>query len=162
MGPDPAENLRTEDVRRLITAVGWQMIRTEKHTLLSEGHFHVFNVTEQARAAVRTAGIREGSVLVYFCHTTGAVIIVEHEAGVLVDLEDALAQIAPLTSDYKHHLRGWDANGAAHICTALMGTSVTVPVFDGDPMLGSFQEILVVDMEPVGRPRSMVIQVIGE
>ena len=114
-----------------------------------------------ARAAVRAAGIREGSALVYFCHTTGSVIIVEHEAGILVDLQDALAQIAPPNADYKHHLRGWDANGAAHM-HALMGSSVTVPVLDGDLLLGSFQEILVVDMEPNTRPRNMVIQVMGE
>jgi secondary thiamine-phosphate synthase enzyme len=138
------------------------MIRTEKHTLLSEGEFDVFNVTEQARAAVRAAGIREGSVLIYFCHTTGSVIIVEHEAGILVDLEDALVRIAPPNAAYKHHLRGWDANGAAHIATALMGSSVTVPVLDGDLLLGSFQEILVIDMEPNARPRNMVIQVMGE
>lgn len=138
------------------------MIRTEKHTLISEGSFHVFNVTEMARATVRAAGIREGSALVYFCHTTGSVIIVEHEAGILVDLEDALAQIAPPTGEYKHHLRGWDVNGAAHICTAVMGSSVTVPVLDGDLLLGSFQEILVVDMEPNARPRNIVIQVMGE
>ena len=60
--------------------------------MLSEGKFQVFNVTEQARAAVRTAGIREGSVLVYYGHTTGAVIIIEHEAGILVDLEDTLGE----------------------------------------------------------------------
>jgi secondary thiamine-phosphate synthase enzyme len=138
------------------------MVHTEKHTLISDGGFHVFNVTEQARSAVRAAGIREGSVLVYYGHTTGAVIIMEHEAGILLDLEEALATIAPPDHAYKHHLRGWDANGAAHVRTALMGTSVTVPVLDGDLLIGSFQEILVVDMGPCGRQRTMVIQVMGE
>jgi secondary thiamine-phosphate synthase enzyme len=138
------------------------MIHTEKHVLLSEGGFHAFNVTEVARAAVQAAGIREGSVLVYYCHTTGAVIMMEHEAGILADLEDALTRLLPVDYEYKHHQRGWDANGAAHICTALMGTSVTVPVLDGDLMIGSFQEIVVIDMEPQGKPRTMVIQVAGE
>jgi secondary thiamine-phosphate synthase enzyme len=138
------------------------MLRTEKHVLLSEGKFQVFNVTEQARTAVRSAGIHEGSVLVYYGHTTGAVIILEHEAGILVDIEDALARIAPPANQYNHHLRGWDANGASHICSAVLGSSVTVPVLDGDLMLGGFQEILVVDMEPSGKPRSFVIQVAGE
>jgi len=138
------------------------MIHTEKHVLLSDGKFQVFNVTELARTAVRSGGIREGSVLVYYGHTTGAVIILEHEAGVMVDLEDALAQIAPPAKEYRHHLRGWDANGAAHICSAILGSSVTVPVLDGVLMLGGFQEILVVDMEPSGKPRTFVIQVAGE
>jgi secondary thiamine-phosphate synthase enzyme len=138
------------------------MLRTEKHVLLSDGKFQVFNVTELARTAVRSAGVHEGSVLVYYGHTTGAVIILEHEAGVLVDLEDALAKIAPPANEYNHHLRGWDANGAAHICSAVLGSSVTVPVLDGDMLLGGFQEILVIDMEPIGKPRTFVIQVAGE
>jgi secondary thiamine-phosphate synthase enzyme len=138
------------------------MLHTEKHVLLSEGKFQVFNVTEQARAAVRSAGIREGSALIFYGHTTGAVIVTEHEAGILVDLEDAWAKIAPPDYAYKHHLRGWDANGAAHIGAALLGQSVTVPVLDGDLLIGAFQEIVVVDMEPNGKPRSFVIQVTGE
>jgi secondary thiamine-phosphate synthase enzyme len=138
------------------------MLRTEKHVLLSEGKFQVFNVTELARTSVQSAGIREGSVLVYYGHTTGSVIILEHEAGIIVDLEDVLARIAPVANEYGHHLRGWDANGAAHICSAILGSSVTVPVLDGDLMLGGYQEILVVDMEPSGKPRTCVIQVAGE
>jgi secondary thiamine-phosphate synthase enzyme len=138
------------------------MIHTEKHTLISEGGFHVFNLTEQARAAVRSSGIREGSVLVHYGHTTGGVIVTEHEAGLLLDLEEAIARIAPAAQEYKHHWRGWDTNGAAHIGAALLGTSVTVPVLDGDLLIGSFQEIVVVDMEPRSRACSVVIQVMGE
>jgi secondary thiamine-phosphate synthase enzyme len=138
------------------------MIHTEKHVLLTEGGFQAFNVTEQVRAAVQSAGIHHGSALVYYLHTTGAVIIVEHEAGILVDLEDALAKIAPPAGEYKHHLRGWDFNGAAHICTCLLGSSVTVPILDGELLLGSYQEILVIDMEPLAKQRSMVIQISGE
>jgi secondary thiamine-phosphate synthase enzyme len=138
------------------------MVHTEKHTLISEGEFHVFNMTEQARAAVRASGIREGSVLIHYGHTTGAAFITEHEAGLLLDLEEALARIAPVANEYKHHWRGWDVNGAAHIGAALLGTSVTVPVLDGDLLIGSFQEIVIVDMEPRSRPCNVVIQVMGE
>jgi len=138
------------------------MRRTEKHILLSEGKFHVFNVTELARAAVGSAGVREGSVLVYYGHTTGAVIIMEHEAGLMVDLEDTLAKLAPPADPYQHHRRGWDANGSAHLCSALLGCSVTVPVLEGALLLGEYQEILVVDLEPNGKPRTIVIQVSGE
>jgi len=138
------------------------MIHTEKHVLLTEGGFQAFNVTEKARAAVRTAGIRHGSVLVYYTHTTGAVIVVEHEAGIIVDLEDALNKIAPPDGEYQHHLRGFDFNGFAHIGTSLLGVSVTVPVLDGDLLLGTYQEILVIDMEPRAKQRTMVIQVSGE
>ncbi len=138
------------------------MVLTEKLTLVSEGGFYAINVTEQVRAVVKAAGIREGSALVFYRHTTGAVMIVEHDAGILVDLEDVLEKIVPVAHDYKHHLRGFDTNGAAHIRTALLSVSVTVPVVDGDLLLGTYQEIVVVDMEPEGRPRTVIVQVMGE
>lgn len=138
------------------------MVLTEKLTLVSEGGFYAINVTEQVRAVVKAAGIREGAALVFYRHTTGAVMIVEHDAGILVDLEDVLEKIVPVAYDYKHHLRGFDTNGAAHVRTALLSVSVTVPVVDGDLLLGTYQEIVVVDMEPEGRPRTVIVQVMGE
>ena len=138
------------------------MVHTEELTLVSEGSFHAINVTEQVRSVVKTSGVQNGSVLVFFRHTTGAVMIVEHEAGILVDLEDVLEKIVPLAYDYKHHLRGADTNGAAHVRTALLSVSVTVPVLDGDLLLGRWQEILVVDMDPNAKPRTIIVQVMGE
>ncbi len=138
------------------------MIHTEKFTFISEGKFYAVNVTEQVRKAIQTAGIQNGMALVFYRHTTGAVMVVEHEAGILVDLEDTLEKIAPIAYDYKHHMRGFDTNGAAHIRTALLNVSVTVPVIDGDLGIGTWQEILVIDMEPQGRPRTVIIQVSGE
>ena len=139
------------------------MVLTEKLTLISEGGFYAINITERVRSVVKSSGVREGSVLVFYKHTTGAVIIVEHEAGILVDLEDVLERIVPIAYDYKHHLRGFDTNGAAHIRTALLSVSATVPVVDGDLLIGKYQEILVVDMEPTkGSPRTVIVQVMGE
>jgi secondary thiamine-phosphate synthase enzyme len=138
------------------------MIVTEKLVLLSQGGFHVHNVTEQVRDVVRRSGLREGSAVVYYTHTTGGLIIVEHEAGMLVDLEDALEEIAPAAADYRHHLRGYDFNGAAHVRTSLLGVSLTIPVLDGDLLMGGYQEVLLVDMEPQPKARTLVIQVQGE
>ena len=138
------------------------MIHTEKFTFISEGTFYAVNVTEQVRTAIQNAGVQNGTALVYYRHTTGAVMVVEHEAGILVDLEDVLEKIVPIAYEYKHHMRGFDSNGAAHVRTALLNVSVTVPVIDGDLAIGTWQEILVLDMEPQGRPRTVIIQVSGE
>jgi secondary thiamine-phosphate synthase enzyme len=138
------------------------MIHTVTLALISDGHFHAFNMTEEVRAAVRSSGIQAGSALVFYRHTTGAVMIVEHEAGMLLDLEEVLEQITPVARDYKHHLRGVDTNGAAHVRTALMSVSATVPVLDGDLALGTYQDIVVLDMDPEARPRTVIVQVMGE
>lgn len=138
------------------------MVHRQELTLASGGDFHTFNITDQVRDVVAQSGIRDGSALIFYRHTTGAVMIVEHEAGILVDLEDVLEKIAPVVADYKHHLRGHDNNGAAHVRTALLSVSTTVPVVDGDLLLGSYQEILVIDMDPGEKTRKVLVQVMGE
>ncbi|MFO7782879.1 MAG: secondary thiamine-phosphate synthase enzyme YjbQ [Spirochaetia bacterium] len=140
------------------------MVVTETIELESEGNFHTMNVTEQVRDVVRRAGVREGSALVFYRHTTGAVLAVEHEIGLLADLEELFDRLAPMDADWKHHRRGYDANGGAHIRTAFLNPSITVPVVDGELLLGTYQEILIADFDPLEevRTRKLVVQVAGE
>jgi len=137
-------------------------IFTKSLTLVLEGNFCVANITEQVRSVVQGSGIQAGIALVFYPHTTGAVTLVEHEAGIIVDLEDVLEKVAPTGHDYKHHMRGYDTNGAAHVRTALLTTSVTVPIIDSDLLLGTYQEILAINMDPDAPTRTVVVQVMGE
>lgn len=138
------------------------MVLTRLLPVLSEGNFYSEVITERVREVVKQSGIREGVAFVFYQHTTGGVIIIEHETGVLVDLQDLLERILPPAGDYAHHKRGYDANGAAHVGVALLGVSVHVPVMDGDLQLGDFQELVVLDMDSARRERSVVVQVMGE
>lgn len=137
-------------------------VHTEHISLISEGGGHAQIVTEQVRAAVRASGVRAGAAHVFYQHTTGALLLVEYEAGILADLEDALDKIAPFAADYLHHRRGYDRNGAAHLRTALLSVSVTVPIVDGDLALGKWQEIVAADFDPGMKARSLLVQVMGE
>jgi secondary thiamine-phosphate synthase enzyme len=138
------------------------MVHTEQLTLESEGGFAVDNITEQVRSVVRTSGIRKGMALVFYQHTTGAVILDEHEAGVIADIEAALEKVSPLGADYRHHLRNVDFNAHAHVRTALLGAQVVIPVAKGDLFLGRYQEVLAIDMQTDRDPRYVVVTVMGE
>ncbi len=138
------------------------MVQTQTLTLDSDGGFAVFNVTDAIRDLVTRSGIRGGLATVYYQHTTGGVLVTEHEAGVLADLEDVLQELIPVERDYRHHVRAVDFNGHAHIRASLFGPSVTIPVSDGRLLLGRYQEVLVLDMQTERATRSVVLQVLGE
>ncbi len=138
------------------------MVFTEKLSFTTNGDFYALNITDDVRHVIAASGISEGAVLVYYTHTTGAVLIIEHEVGILVDLQDVLEGIVPAAYAYKHHLRGYDANGAAHVRTALLNVSVTIPLAEAELLIGSYQEIVLVDMDPQERPRTVIVQVMGE
>lgn len=138
------------------------MIFTRKLSVLSTGEFYSTIITDLVREIVKESGVQEGVALVFYQHTTGSVVIAEHETGILVDLEDMLEKILPIAGDYAHHRRGHDLNGASHIRSALLGVSVHVPVIEGDLRLGTYQELILLDMDHGQKERTVVIQVIGE
>lgn len=138
------------------------MIFTKELEIQSDGIFAVINITEDVREFVNSTGIREGKVVVYYRHTTGGVIIGEHEAGIIADLQDIFERTIPTNYEYKHHLRGVDFNGHAHIRSALMTISIDLPISGGDLLLGTYQEILVIDMQIEQAPRYVILQVWGE
>ncbi len=92
------------------------MVLTEQLEILSEGDFYAVNITEPVRAVVKRSGVSEGSAPVFYLHTTGAVMVVEHEAGILADLEDALEKVALTSAEYAHHRRGYDTPMAQPTC----------------------------------------------
>lgn len=138
------------------------MIIARQIELLSDGHFNVLNITDQVADFVQDSGIQNGQALVFFQHTTGAVIIGEHETGIVADLEDMFERIIPTNYPFKHHIRLVDFNGHAHLRAALMPTSVTIPVINGKLALGTYQEILVIDDQIDQEPRYLILQVMGE
>jgi secondary thiamine-phosphate synthase enzyme len=138
------------------------MIYSESITFESEGSWYSINITEQVRTILKHSGLKQGIILIFYQHTTGGVMVIEHEAGFLADLEDNMERLIPSNGAYKHHLRGVDRNGAAHVRTAIIPTSVVLPVQSGNLALGEYQDILVVDMQPELKMRSVLIQVMGE
>jgi secondary thiamine-phosphate synthase enzyme len=140
------------------------MVSSQTVEIESPGNCHTVNITDRVRSFVAESGVVHGSVLIFYRHTTGAVLATEHEVGLLVDLEDVLERFAPIDADWKHHRRGADANGGAHMRAAFLNQSLTIPIIDGELAIGTFQEIVVADFDPVAerRPRKLILQVTGE
>ncbi len=138
------------------------MIFTEKIGLISDGTNYSEVVTDRVKELVKKRGLQNGMVLVFSQHTTSALMLVEHEAGILVDIEDTLEWILSEKKEMKHHLRGFDLNGRAHVLAGIMGNSVTIPVIEGSLALGTFQEILFWDFQPEEKTRTVLVQMMGE
>ncbi|MBN1264677.1 MAG: YjbQ family protein [Anaerolineales bacterium] len=137
------------------------MLKTKLLEVFPGEGFAVQNITRSVMGFVSSTGVNQGQLIAFFKHTTGSIIIGEHEAGIIADLHQALEMISPENGDYLHHLREVDFNGWAHIRTAIMPTSVIIPISDGKLVLGTHQEILVVDSQPEELPRYVFLQVQG-
>ena len=107
------------------------------------------------------AGVSSGLLVVMTPGSTAGVTTIEYESGVLNDLRRAMEQIAPMNDDYEHNQRWGDGNGYSHVRSALMGPSISVPIVDGQPVLGTWQQIIVCDFDNRARRRKVVLQAMG-
>jgi secondary thiamine-phosphate synthase enzyme len=126
-----------------------------------EQEFGHRNISPEVRALVEEAGVQTGTVTVHLPGSTGAITTIEYEPGALADLRRALDQIAPATLDYEHNKAYGDGNGFSHVRSALMGTSIAVPIIDGALQLGTWQEILLLNLDNRRRSRDVVAVVVG-
>ncbi|MEN6444020.1 MAG: secondary thiamine-phosphate synthase enzyme YjbQ [Methanoregula sp.] len=123
----------------------------------------IINLTEEINTAVRESGIRQGLVHLFVQHSTAALTTIEFEPGVLADLKRALAVLAPDEIPYAHNTRWGDGNGRSHVKAALVGPALTLPVEDGTPACGTWQQVVLLELDVnAGRVRTVICTVMGE
>jgi secondary thiamine-phosphate synthase enzyme len=128
----------------------------------TEGNSDIVDVTSQVEEILRRSGLTEGQVTVFVPGSTAGVTTIEYEPGLLQDLPEALETFAPSGKAYKHDETWGDGNGHAHVRAAMIGASLTVPFKEGRMLLGTWQQIVIVDCDNRPRNRSIVIQMLGE
>ena len=128
------------------------------------------DITEQVADLVRVAGLTEGVANVFSRHTTAAVCIQEAEPLLLEDLREFLQRSAPAQAHYRHndfrvrtvHMHDDESpNGHAHCLQLMLGSSETVPVVDGELLLGTWQRIFLVELDGPRSTREVIIQALG-
>ncbi|MEM2016754.1 MAG: secondary thiamine-phosphate synthase enzyme YjbQ [Nitrososphaerota archaeon] len=111
---------------------------------------------------VKKSGVREGIVHVFVVGSTAALTTIEYEEGLKEDLFNILERIAPRDIDYKHHLRWGDYNGHSHVRASIIGPSISIPIGDGKLLLGTWQQVVLVELDTRPRFRKIITMIIGE
>jgi secondary thiamine-phosphate synthase enzyme len=135
--------------------------RTARWTFRLAAEFGHRDVTNEVEDLVERSGVRNGMVVVALTGSTGAVTTIEYEDGALADLRRALDHLAPADGDYAHNARWGDGNGFSHVRSALLKPSLAVPVVEGRPVLGTWQQIVVLNLDNRAREREVVAVVTG-
>jgi secondary thiamine-phosphate synthase enzyme len=126
-----------------------------------DAEFGCRDVSEDVAELVTRSGVDHGIVVVSLTGSTGAITTIEFEQGALKDLRRALDRIAPIGEAYEHNARWGDGNGFSHVRSALLKTSISVPIMDGTLVLGTWQQIVVINLDNRPREREVVAVVCG-
>ena len=128
----------------------------------TRGEVELVDLTAQINGALRETDIEAGIVTIFVPGATGAVTTIEYEPGLLQDLPDALERLFPKAIEYQHELRWHDGNGHSHIRAAFLGPSLTVPFKDQSMLLGTWQQVIFVELDVRRRSRRVILQIMGE
>jgi secondary thiamine-phosphate synthase enzyme len=119
------------------------------------------DLTNDVAKFVREARAREGAVTLFIRHTSASLTIQENaDPSVLADLMTALGRLAPENAGWSHDTEGPD-DMPAHIKTMLTATSLHIPVLDGEPALGTWQAIYLIEHRARPHAREIVLQFAG-
>ena len=128
----------------------------------------ILNITAAIQQQVAAAGVSQGHVVIFSCHTTTAVTVNEHEERLLADIKTYLRKLAPSQDRYLHndlHLRDVPPdepiNAHSHLMAITLGNSETVPIVAGKLALGTYQSVILVELDGPRQKRKVLIQICG-
>ena len=140
--------------------------KTEKLFVKSSRSTELIRITEEVRKTVQMTGLKNGIVNVFTLHTTTAITINEDDTKLEEDIARFMVKLVPEDESYAHHRYfrkdgRMAVNAYSHIRASLLGANVTIPLQDGVLVLGSRQNIYLVDLDGP-QTRGLVVQVVGE
>ena len=135
---------------------------TDSVAVSTRGDSHMVDLTARVQEVVRRHRFREGQALVFVSGSTAGLTTVEFEPGLQQDLPAAFERFAPRGMRYAHEETWHDDNGHAHVRASLLGPSLAVPFREGRLLLGTWQQVVLVDFDTRPRQREVVVQLSGE
>ncbi|HEY6949126.1 MAG TPA: secondary thiamine-phosphate synthase enzyme YjbQ [Nitrososphaeraceae archaeon] len=129
--------------------------------LSSKGQDDVIDITKQVSNVVKDSNIENGIVTIFVAGSTAAITTIEYEPGLIKDFPEMLSRIIPKNIEYEHDNTWHDGNGHSHVRASLVGPSLTVPIIDSKLTLGTWQQIVLLEMDTRPRNRTLILQIMS-
>lgn len=128
----------------------------------SKGENDIIDITNDLEKIVQDSKIKSGMVTIFVSGSTGALTTIEFEPGLVKDFPEMLERLAPKDIEYGHEQMWHDGNGHSHVKASLVGPSLTIPFTESKLLLGTWQQVVFVELDTRSRNRNLVLQIIGE
>lgn len=135
---------------------------TNQLSIRTKGEGEILDITNEVSKSVFETKLKNGIVTVFVPGSTGALTTIEYEPGLIQDFPEMLERLAPKNLEYQHERRWHDGNGHSHVKASLIGPCLTIPFVNGRLTLGTWQQIVFVELDSRNRARNLIMQIIGE
>jgi secondary thiamine-phosphate synthase enzyme len=135
---------------------------TKTIEIKSKGENDMVDITDQTLKAILESKLENSIATIFVSGSTAAVTTIEYEPGLRSDFPIMLNRIIPKDIEYKHDETWHDGNGHSHVRASLIGPSLTVPFKGRNLILGTWQQIVFIELDIRSRERRIILQIIGE
>ena len=129
--------------------------------LSSKGENDIIDITNNVEKILLESKLKNGIITLFVVGSTAAITTIEYEPGLQQDFPNMLEKIAPKGIEYQHDNTWHDGNAHSHLKASLIGPSLTIPFINGQTSLGTWQQIVFVEMDTRSRERKIIVQIIG-
>lgn len=137
-------------------------IINKKIELKTKGNPDLINITDRVDSALKSSGLKNGTLTVFVVGSTAAITTFEYEPGLIKDVRELCDKLIPSKARYHHDDTWHDANGFSHLRAALFGPALVIPFEDGRLLTGTWQQIVLAEFDNRPRDRQVIVQLIGE
>ncbi len=127
----------------------------------TKGFSDIINISTLVQTTVKKSKIKNGIVNIFPIGSTASISTIEYEPALVQDFQDKLEEFSSQSKPTRHGTTWGDDNGFSHIRATFMGPGITVPISNGTLILGTWQQIVVIDHDNRPRSRKVFIQVMG-
>lgn len=136
---------------------------THHFSIAMQGQSQIENISGRVRKFLASTPMQAGVVTIFVKHTTASVLIIEDEPGLRADTKTVWDNLIPAASTWQHNVKNQrENNGHSHLRGQIQGQSLTIPFTDNQLLLGTWQEIVILDFDTRARSREIIVQVMGE
>lgn len=126
----------------------------------SRERIELIDITNEIEKIVNESGVKNGFCVIFVPHATAALIVNEHESGLLIDIVNKIKELFPLNGRYQHNMI--DDNAHAHIASSIIGSEKIFPIKDGRIIRGTWQNIFLVELDGPRSQRKIIVEIIGD
>lgn len=137
------------------------IIETVSFNIQTKGFNQIIDITEKVQSLIDESKVNEGNALIFVPGATAGITTIEYEPGLIKDYPELMEKLIPSSQSYHHDNTWHDGNGYAHLRASLQGASFTVPFKDKRLLLGTWQQIVLIDFDNRLRNRKIIIQIMG-
>jgi len=138
------------------------MVFGESFSIQTQGFSDIKDITNNVQHIIEKSKIKDGLAHIFVIGSTASVSTIEYEPALVEDMRDQLEKLVPSNLQSRHSQTWGDDNGFSHIRATFMGPGLTVPIVDGGILLGTWQQIVVLDHDNRPRLRKIFVQILGE